>query len=275
MIASQISTDYLDSLSLLLPNEPTINLVLVGCGGTGSWLAPSIARIGRNLRDSFGKKVKIAFVDPDRVEEKNCYRQNFCLAEVGRFKAETLARRYGLAWGMEIEAYLTPIGTVSINFRGLIVVCGCVDNPAARLDIMKKVSGQYLPDTWWLDCGNWQDAGQVLLGSGERKPTMENALKFRNTCSWLPLPSEQHPELVEVTRTVQPETRGSWSCAEMMVESSQGMAINQRMAAEATDYLVRMLVTKDLRRYATYIDLQSGACRSKYITREAIEGWLK
>ena len=274
MIDTMISTDYINSLTLLLPNEPTINLVLAGCGGTGSWLAPSLVRIGRNLRDSFGKNVRVIFIDPDRVEERNCYRQNFCQAEVGRFKSKTLARRYGLAWGMEVDAYFTEFGEVPLNFFGLSVICGCVDNPRARQQILRK-TGTY-SDIWWLDCGNWQDAGQVLLGSGERKSAMENALKFRNTCTWLPLPSEQHPELVEATRTVQPETRGSWqSCAEMMVEDNQGLAINQRMASEATDYLVRMLITKDLKKFATYIDLQSGSCRSKYITREEIEGWLK
>ena len=44
------------------------------------------------------------FVDPDFVERKNIPRQNFCDAEVGYPKAQTLAARYGLAWGVEIRA---------------------------------------------------------------------------------------------------------------------------------------------------------------------------
>ena len=55
--------------------------------------------------EKFGKTVGVYFVDPDVVEHKNCYRQNFCEAEIGRNKAESMAFRYGLAWGIEISAY--------------------------------------------------------------------------------------------------------------------------------------------------------------------------
>jgi hypothetical protein len=58
----------------------------------------------------------------------------------------------------------------------------------------------------------------------------------------------------------------------MAMRDSQGMAINQRIAAEASDYLVRLLLTKDLCKYATYIDLASGSTKSKYILPEEVRG---
>ena len=41
-------------------------------------------------------------IDPDVVESGNIPRSNFCGAEIGRFKAQTLAERISLAWGLEV-----------------------------------------------------------------------------------------------------------------------------------------------------------------------------
>lgn len=268
-----VNLDYVSARKLLLPAYDYIHLVLVGCGGTGSWLAPSVARVGKLLFEQFGKDVGIYFVDPDRVELKNVYRQNFCQAEVGRFKAETLAYRYGLAWGIEIAALCHRLKEVGDEARGgdLRVYIGCVDNAEARKEILSELEGSWR--AWWLDCGNFHGAGQVLLGQrkGNRR---DDPFALPGYCSWLPLPSEQHGELVEVSDQLSAigETTEEMSCAEMAMRDSQGLAINQRMAAEATDYLVRMLLTKDLQKMATYIDLASGATRSTYITPENVRG---
>lgn len=267
----EINLDYANARTLLLPAAETIHLALVGCGGTGSWLAPAVARVGRLLIDRFGKRVTISFIDPDAVEEKNVYRQNFCRAEIGRNKAETLAFRYGLAWGLEIRALAEPISrNHNRGEHNLLVLIGCVDNAPARRELWETASRNGLRDrVWWLDCGNERNSGQVLLGCGARQP---GGSDLPGRCAWLPAPAVQHPDLLEGERVTGPEPAGM-SCADMALADSQGLAINQRMAAEAADYLVRMLITQDLRKHATYIDLESGVCRSKYITDAVIEGW--
>ena len=58
------------------------------------------------------------------------------------------------------------------------------------------------------------------------------------------------------------------SCAEMMIANMQSLTINQKVAAEASDYLTRMLTGAPLKRFATYFDLVSGATVSKAITIE-------
>lgn len=266
----EINLDYANSRMLLLPAADTVHLALVGCGGTGSWLAPAVARIGRLLGERFSKQVTITFIDPDQVEEKNVYRQNFCQAEIGRNKAETLAYRFGLAWGLEIHALAEAFS----NKRGwrehnLLVLIGCVDNAPARRDIWKTVKA-VRDRVWWLDCGNERNSGQVLLGCGAK--LAENIASLPGRCAWLPAPAVQHPDLLEGMPNVEIGP-GGMSCADIALADSQGLAINQRMAAEAADYLVRMLITRDLRKYATYIDLESGVCRSKYITDAAIKEW--
>ena len=262
-----INLDYVNARRLLLPALDKVSLVLVGCGGTGSWLAPSVVRVARLLMEKFGKTVGVYFVDPDVVEQKNCYRQNFCEAEIGRNKAESMAFRYGLAWGIEISANAMPIERFHRmgDHNELVIYIGCVDNAAARREIGRRTKDG--ARNWWLDCGNERSCGQVLLGGGGNKN--KNPFELAGFCTWLPMPSEQHADLFENAMDSAPNEAGM-SCAELVMQDSQGLAINQRIAAEATDYLVRMLLTRDLLKMATYIDLASGATRSKYINPDVV-----
>jgi PRTRC genetic system ThiF family protein len=261
-------------LELILPNEKHIALILVGCGGTGSWLAPAVTRVGKILIERFNREVSIYFIDPDRIEEKNIYRQNFCAAEVGMNKAEALAMRYGLAWGIEIHAMARKYSQAEHSIKGLnqMIVIGCVDRTSARKEIAGRVNSNDLHV--WLDCGNSESYGQILLGV---KSSTIDIFPIPGKCSGLPMPNIQHPELVkdEKINKAFAQPAFPFSCADMALRDSQGLAINQRMAAEAADYLVRMLITQDLKKFATYIDLESGTTRSKYITEKAVNGYGK
>jgi PRTRC genetic system ThiF family protein len=269
---NQLDLSYLNARRLLLPAYDSISLVLVGCGGTGSFMARGIATTARLLIDKFQKDVDIAFIDPDVVEEKNCYRQNFCPAEIGRNKAEALAFRFGLAWGLEIVAVPRPFTDNSANRErmraNMVVVIGCVDNAAGRAAIKSAISGGMSREgrAWWLDCGNHKSSGQVLLGCGSGRP--KDPFGLPGACTWLPLPTERHPDLLEALPEENMPDTTNMSCADLAMLDSQGLAINQRVAAEATDYLVRMLLTRDLQKQATYMDLASGSSRSIYIGGE-------
>jgi hypothetical protein len=50
--------------------------------------------------------------------------------------------------------------------------------------------------------------------------------------------------------------------------------VNVRVAAEAADYLYRM-AAGNLKRFATYFDLESGTARSVYITQQSLRAALK
>lgn len=272
-----LNFDYAQARQLVVLDARSITLALVGCGGTGSWLAPSVVRVARLLKEQFQRDVSVVFIDPDVVEEKNIYRQNFCQAEVGRNKAETLAYRYGLAWGVDVIGMACTMEDASLKLYAsdLNIAIGCVDGARGRRQIEHVIRGAG-QRAWWLDCGNFKAGGQVLVGSGA-KPGDPFAIP--GLCTWLPKPSVQHPELLEEDENpLQPPfERGEpecLSCAEMAMLDSQGLAINQRVAAEASDYLVRMLLTKDLNKFATYIDLASGSSRSRYITEAAIREFI-
>jgi PRTRC genetic system ThiF family protein len=263
-----LTFDHMQARKLLLPagSDVIYKLVLVGCGGTGSWLAPHLARLAKLLDDS-GREVDVRFVDPDVVEEVNCYRQNFCPAEIGQFKAQALAERYGMAWGVEIQPICAPfsIAAARNNYMAsdvVTVLIGCVDNAAARRDILD--AAQQLR-CWWLDCGNHHSAGQVLLGKASFD---SDPWRLPGFCSWLPLPSKQHPELLDDIPDA--PALPAMSCAQAALAGAQGLTINAIMATLAADMLYRMLVTRDLDRYAVYVDLGAGSARSKYILRDEV-----
>lgn len=230
-----------------------VNIVLAGCGGTGSFLALHLARLAYHVRERHGQPVRIVFVDPDQVEAKNIGRQNFAPVEVGEPKAWTLMRRCNAAFGLDIEALVQPYVTAPVadDHRALNIVIGAVDNAAGRRAIDETANRQW----WWLDCGNHEHAGQVLLGNRHDLTAPELALNF---CTGLPTPGVQHPELLIDA----PEATEAESCAELTLRDAQSLMVNQAVATFAAQYVYRLVVTRDLDVSATYFDLASGSARS-------------
>jgi len=272
-----IDLSYARAAQLLLPAYDRLRLILVGCGGTGSWLAPSVARIARLQREQ-GRPVELLFYDHDHVEPKNIPRQNFCDAELGRNKAVALAARFSAAWGVEIAAVPRKFRAASFDWPQagtLTILIGCVDNAAARGEMASVVKTQRfdLLPAWWLDCGNEESSGQVIVGSTiQPKDLAGSFTPSCKICKALPAPSLVAPDLL-VAKPEELED-SKVSCAEMQVLNAQSLAVNQTVAAIATDYLLGLLGGK-LRKFATYFDLASGSMRSKYITPEEITGAIR
>lgn len=140
---------------------------------------------------------------------------------------------------------------------------GCVDNAAARQEIALSLNSgygdYYLPNIWWLDCGNHRASGQVLLGSSNRfqlEQAFDNFSK-PNFCKVLPSPTLMHPELLEALPEEQEST--PLSCAELVARNQQSLFVNQHVAAIASDYLLTLTLTGGLKKFATYFDTNSGS----------------
>lgn len=267
-----IDLSYARAATLMLPVWDRLRLCLVGCGGTGSWLAPSVARIARLQRDA-GREVEVIFYDHDHVEPKNIPRQHFCDAELNRNKAVTLAARYSAAWGVEIAA--VPKKFRAADFfharNALTILVGCVDNAAARGEIAKVLSAR--TDAWRLDCGNDESSGQVIAGSTAHLKQLEGAFTPScKICKRLPAPSLVTPDLLQPRPEELLESK--LSCAETQMANAQSLAVNQMVASLATDYLLR-LVTGGLKKIGSWFDLMAGSMRSRYITAQEIAGVIK
>ena len=120
------------------PNGVTVGddaeatIAVVGCGGTGSFLAEAIARL------LIGRRASLYLVDMDVVEPHNVARQAFDSGDVGRFKAEVLAERLARRFGREVAYTVRPYDEqlhrhiFSRASARLNLLVGCVDNSAAR-----------------------------------------------------------------------------------------------------------------------------------------------
>jgi len=260
MAAESLSLEITRHIPIHIGQPDRVVLTMVGCGGTGSFLALHLARLayagaGRRI------EYQLTFVDPDRIEAKNVGRQNFTPAEIGRYKAEALAVRYSRAFGLSIHFYNEVFDAAHFvpAREGLNLVVGCVDNTAARREIDKacrRSEGRNGHPLWWLDCGNHDRSGQVILGNQIRKAPQINPLGF---CTGLPLPSIQHPELIRR------RSQRRHTCADDLLADVQSLMVNQAVAGWAANYVYRLTVAHDLDCCATYFDLHTGTARSEYI----------
>jgi len=260
----KLNRDNLNARTLMLPVSNKTHLFLVGCGGTGSWLAPHVVRIAKLLTE-LQEDVSVTFWDYDTVEAKNIYRQNFCGAEVGMNKASALAHRYGLAWGIPIHVVEEPFasrhGVLSkslehfYNWDRNVVLVTCVDRNAARQEVA-RVCNDY--PTWWVDTGNLKTSGQVAVGR-ELLENEANPLRLPSVTTWTPSPSLQFPNVMKNGKEeTQPMDYTHMSCAELALADEQGISINHSIASAAASLLARMLVTKDLRYHCAYVSLEAG-----------------
>ena len=289
-----LNLSFLNSKLVLPLDYKTVQFWLVGAGGTGSFMAMNLARLAFELKQS-GKAASIVIVDPDRVETGNIPRSNFCFAEIGTNKAETLAGRVARAWGIEIgfvKEGFTPALLQSKNDdwtvqssseEKLTVLVGCVDNHLARRQMHDAVKihneqryNSSSPRVWWIDGGNGRDTGQVLIGNRLDEKAILDAAQNSPILSLLPAPSLQHPELLKAENAKSTEQRNqaagaAVTCAERIRLGEQSLNVNQRVAVEMSEILSELLLTQKLKRFAAYFDLESGASRSLYTTPEKIE----
>ncbi|HLO85785.1 MAG TPA: ThiF family adenylyltransferase [Nostocaceae cyanobacterium] len=271
-------SQYLEAKTLLTPYWEEVRIILVGCGGTGSHTAYAISRLMVAV-EAIGKKATAIFVDPDVVETKNLGRQLFTYADLGKNKALVLATRLNLSLGLNISVVPHKFNAEMVDYvsdKTLVVLVGCVDNAEARCAISQTLEGnsRYVryssdlstiaPRIYWLDGGNEEHSGQVLVGCiNEQELLTSVAFPEPEVCVALPSPSLQHPELLipSVSSTV-----NTLSCAEMALQNTQSLSVNAHVAAWINEYL-RQLLFGGLRKYATYFDLASGSCQSVYITK--------
>ena len=273
--------------AIVMPKEYTkLRIIQVGAGGTGSFAALAVARLMYELKES-GKTVELLIVDPDRVESGNIPRSNFCAAEIGSFKAQTLAKRITLAWGLECHYAKEPFDAEvhlkqsASDYRSLTVLIGCVDNHLARTEMHRAVEqfqgyrSNDAPNIWWIDAGNGKFSGQVLIGSTTKRLKSESHFVGSSICRSLPAPSLVHTELLTDQESKTRQQTAPISCPERIRLGEQSLNVNQRAAVEVGEMLTSMFLTRNLKRFATYFDLETGTSRSLYCTLDHVESAIK
>ena len=245
-------------------------VTIVGCGGTGGFAAEGLCRL-------LPPRADLVLIDHDRVEERNLTRQNFTREDLGQFKSEALAGRLARKYRLPIAYSTLMLGMVEIRRPGLIL--GCVDNGLARRQIAERVKegslawvggySQAVPrelqsgprlvtSLWWVDSGNGENYGQILIGNTDRGAAFDSA---NGVWHALPLPTLQRPEILA---QAPPQEQ---SCAQI---AEQGPTINQAMAALVVE-VVRKLIEGNCSWMQLYLDLEAGMLNPILATPEVVE----
>lgn len=245
------------------PRQGISQVILVGCGGTGSQLARSLARICFDLRRRGMAIPALTFIDPDHFEPGNIGRQLATESDLGQNKAAVLARRFNLALGLDIAAIPAPFDPER-HLRGPhTLLIGCVDNHLARRALATA-------NCLAIDTGNARESGQVICGSTSDPAVLRRALDrvHKGVIDALPGAALIFPALLDPD----PEPTPAASCAARVDAGSQHLLINDMVAAVAASYVYRLLHRQPLTHHLTYLSLD--AVRPVEITRESLAACL-
>jgi PRTRC genetic system ThiF family protein len=248
------------NIPFVAPQTPT-NIIVVGCGGTGSHIIPHLVRLIASKPTK--SLIKITFVDGDVVESKNLIRQHFIESDIGKNKAEVLAARYSAAFGIPIafkDKYIENHGEFSTLLESGAtspIIISCVDNVKTRHMIKTAVDAS-IGSVLWIDCGNEDMAGQVVLSSHVLAWSVANIEKTRR----FPMPDvfELYPDLY--TKLANDKFASELSCAEMAVSSPQHGFVNLTAATLALNFIYSLFSNQPI--YAHVVEFN---IKNKYAHR--------
>lgn len=216
-----------------------VKVLLIGCGGTGSELVDALCRLHYALLHlGHPSGLSMLIQDSDSVSPFNVGRQRFVPSDVGRNKAEVLAQRYGLMFGIPIRYSTRKAGVSHITeFGDFDLVITAVDKASFRTRMAAHWRTRKT-NTIWLDCGNGKADGQVCMGhlgvpQGDRLP---NALDL-------------FPSIATTPDDDQP------SCSMEQALSSQSLFVNRWMADIAATLLVRLFTNGAVTEHGAFINM--------------------
>lgn len=128
----------------------------------------------------------VTVFDPDTVSHTNIGRQLFSETELGLNKAVSLVTRinrfFGYAWTAEAQCF--PTRNFSEDSTANIIIT-CTDNIRSRLTLwkfLKKVRKENFSDhsapIYWMDFGNSQTKGQVIIGTVREKVLQPSSQEY-------------------------------------------------------------------------------------------------
>mgnify|MGYP003582490143 CR=1 FL=1 len=199
--ANMMNPEWAEKIKGSAVNRKVSKIVVIGCGGTGSWLIPKLAKTinDANRKNLLAEDFELFLIDGDIVELKNIVRQNFVENDIGQNKAAVMANRYGpLIQSAGTTVYIDKyIGTVESimgrdeedrnkfvdiceimapsypdeSFSGSfprndIIVFNLVDNNKARIDVHATATRlSRRSRTYVIDVGNDMYNGQFEVST--------------------------------------------------------------------------------------------------------------
>ncbi len=225
---------------LLNPTNP-ISVNLIGAGGTGSKVLTALAEMNHSLIELRHAGLQVRLWDDDIITSANLGRQRFAESETGLYKSVALINRvnrfFGTSWKAEtVKFEKDRFERFPENAKATITVT-CVDSVKARFEVAEILKGKseyrnYNNEPkYWIDMGNSQFTGQVLLSTvgAIRQPKSD---KYE-TVSNLPFVTEEFGELLKQSE----EQNDTPSCSLAEALEKQDLYINSVLAQMGSSLL--------------------------------------
>ncbi len=217
---------------LINPTNP-ITVNVIGAGGTGSKLVTALMEMNHSLIELGHAGLLVRLWDDDIITNANLGRQRFAACETGLYKSVATINRVnrwaGTNWKAEtIKFEKDNFGRLPEEARASITI-SCVDTVKARFEIADILSrfnnGRAYSNRprYWLDFGNSQYTGQVLLSTigAIQQPPSE---KYETVAS-LPFVTDEFGQLLK--QSEQEDDTPSCSLAEAL--EKQDLFINSSL----------------------------------------------
>jgi len=241
---------YTDAYLLNPQHKVTVNLI--GMGGTGSQVLTCLARLNESLIGLGHAGIHVRAWDPDDVTMPNIGRQLFSHADIGANKAIALVTRINRFFGYDWEAYPETFQEKRAN-----IYISCVDTAAVRLElreIIRKspVNGEpHYRSKYWLDIGNLQKTGQVVLGTAPGIRIIQPESEYATTES-LPDVVRLFPEL----KRIKEEDQGP-SCSLAQALNRQDLFINSTLAQFGVNLIWKLFREGMIKYHGCFVNLES------------------
>lgn len=214
--------------------DKRVQVHLAGVGGNGAQMAACLARLDIAMR-ALGHPhgLYVTAIDDDLVTDANVGRQLYGKADVGQLKAAVTLHRLNIFYGNDWRCVPSTIQQFWETERSLYALTGdilisCVDSKSARRAMHEYVFARPRYH-YWLDLGNREHDGQVVLGQPQCKWTGSGELR-------LPCVTELFGELLEDGGT----ENAAPSCSLRLSLASQGLFVNDFAVRNAVQLLYRL-----------------------------------
>lgn len=233
------------------PHKITVDLV--GLGGTGSQVLTALARMNEALVGLNHPGLQVRAWDPDEVTAANMGRQLFSPADVGINKAVVLIQRVNRFFGYEWQA----IPEIYTGRQTSNITITCVDTAKARVHIGDKLMKGSRKNTepfdqplYWLDIGNLQKTGQVVLGT--IIPVAQPKKADQKGVATLKVVTKKFPQL----KRIKEDNQGP-SCSLAEALEKQDLFINSTLAQFGCNLLWKLIREGNVRHQGCYVNLET------------------
>jgi PRTRC genetic system ThiF family protein len=256
-------TTRIQSVHKLNPDFLTkrIDVLLVGAGGNGCRMLTGLAELNKALV-SLGHPhgLHVTVMDSDLVSESNIGRQAFFQSDIGLNKADVLVYRVNSAYQLEWVAIPARLENKrSFDYSRYHLVVGAVDSRSSRRAIAEFCANKYVD--YWLDLGNFEDIGQIILGQTEYSFRRGDGINQRR----LPTIVDLFPDILD--ESVEEEDSPSCSVADAL--QKQSLFINRAVSDSALNILWRLFRYGELDYHGQFINLKSGIASPLAVDTEA------